>query len=131
VKIFVAGTTGAVGRPLVSALIAAGHSVVGLTRTPAKADIISKMGAEPVAADGLDASAIRTAIGSAAPVVIHEMTDLAGAGDLRHFDRTFASSNRLRTEGIDLLLTTAREAGVRRFIARATAVGPMPRLAAP
>lgn len=118
-KIFVAGATGAVGRPLVSALIAAGHSVVGLTRTPAKADIISKRGAEPVVADGLDASAIRTAIGSAAPdVVIHEMTDLAGAGDLRHFDRTFASSNRLRTEGTDLLLTTAREAGVRRFIAQ-------------
>jgi len=118
-KIFVAGATGAVGRPLVSALIAAGHSVAGLTRTAAKAEIVKRMGAEPVIADGLDAAAIRTAIGSTRPdVVIHEMTDLSGATDLRHFDRTFASSNRLRTEGTDLLLTAARDAGVRRFIAQ-------------
>ena len=118
-KVFVAGATGAVGRQLVSALITAGHSVVGLTRRATKADIILRMGAEPVIADGLDAVAIRTAIGSARPdVVVHEMTDLAGASDLRHFDRTFASSNRLRTEGLDLLLTAAREAGVRRFIAQ-------------
>ena len=46
-RIFVAGATGAVGRPLVSALITAGHSVVGLTRTAAKADTIRRMGAEP------------------------------------------------------------------------------------
>ena len=57
-KIFVAGATGAVGRPLVSALIRAGHSVVGLTRTASKAEFIRKMGAEPVIADGLDAAAI-------------------------------------------------------------------------
>ena len=54
-RIFVAGATGAVGRPLVSALITAGHSVVGLTRTAAKAETIKRMGAEPVVADGLDA----------------------------------------------------------------------------
>ena len=118
-KIFVAGATGAVGRPLVPALIAAGHSVVGLTRTAAKAEFIKRMGAEPVIADGLDAPAIRAAVGSSRPdVVIHEMTDLTGATDLRHFDRTFASSNRLRTEGTDILLRAAREAGVRRFIAQ-------------
>ena len=75
-RIFVAGATGAVGRPLVSALITAGHSVVGLTRTAAKAEIIEKMGAKPVVADGLDAAAIRSAIGSNQPdAVIHEMTD--------------------------------------------------------
>jgi nucleoside-diphosphate-sugar epimerase len=118
-KIFVAGAAGAIGRPLVAALIAAGHSVVGLTRTAAKADIIRKMGAEPVVADGLDEAAIRAAMHSARPdAVIHEMTDLSGTSDLRHFDRTFAASNRLRTEGTDLLLTAAREAGARRFIAQ-------------
>ena len=55
-KIFVAGATGAVGRPLVAALIAAGHSVVGLTRTAGKAEFIKRMAAEPVIADGLDAA---------------------------------------------------------------------------
>ncbi len=118
-RIFVAGATGAIGRPLVPALVAAGHSVVGLTRTPAKAEAINRMGAEPVVADGLDAAAIRAAVASTKPdVVIHEMTDLAGVTDLRHFDRTFANSNRLRTLGTDLLLTAAREAGVQRFIAQ-------------
>jgi nucleoside-diphosphate-sugar epimerase len=118
-RIFVAGATGAIGRPLVSALITAGHSVVGLTRTAAKAETIRRMGAEPVVADGLDAAAIRAAVIAAKPdVIIHEMTDLTGAIDLRHFNRVFASSNRLRTTGTDNLLAAAREAGVRRFIAQ-------------
>lgn len=66
-KIFIAGATGAVGRPLVSALIKAGHSVVGLTRTPARAELIRKMGAEPAIADGLDAGAIAAVLGSTRP----------------------------------------------------------------
>jgi 2-alkyl-3-oxoalkanoate reductase len=118
-RIFVAGATGAVGRPLVPALIRAGHSVVGLTRTASKADFIRRMGAEPVVADGLDAAAIRTAVASAKPdVIIHEMTDLTGATDLRHFNRAFAASNRLRTQGTDYLLAAARESGVKRLIAQ-------------
>ena len=77
-RIFVAGATGAVGRPLVPALIAAGHSVVGHTRTPAKTEAIKRMGAEPVVVDGLDAAAIRAAVTSTKPdVVIDEMTDRA------------------------------------------------------
>ncbi|MGH6704268.1 MAG: NAD-dependent epimerase/dehydratase family protein [Bradyrhizobium sp.] len=118
-KIFVAGATGAVGRPLVGALIKAGHSVAGLTRTASKAEFIRSMGAEPVVADGLDAAAIGTALAATRPdAVIHEMTDLTGASDLRHFDRVFATSNQLRTKGTDILLTAAREAGVRRFVAQ-------------
>jgi nucleoside-diphosphate-sugar epimerase len=118
-KIFIAGATGAVGRPLVSACIKAGHSVIGLTRTPVKADLIRAMGAEPAVADGLDASAISAVMASARPdAVIHEMTSLAGTTDLRNFDRTFAGSNRLRTRGTDILLAAARESGVRRFIAQ-------------
>jgi 2-alkyl-3-oxoalkanoate reductase len=118
-RIFVAGATGAVGRPLVQKLISAGHFVFGLTRTPAKAATVKQMGAEPVVADALDARTIRAAVVTARPdVIIHEMTDLAGAADLRHFDRTFANSNRLRTTGTDHLLASAREAGVKRFIAQ-------------
>ena len=128
-RIFIAGATGAVGRPLVSALIAAGHSVVGLTRTAAKAEIIEKMGAKPVVADGLDAAAIRSAIGSNQPdAVIHEMTDLSGSADLRHFDRSFARSNQLRTQGIDILLKAAKESGVKRFIAQSFCGWPYARI---
>ena len=72
------------------------------------------MGAEPAIADGLDAPAIRDAVIAAKPdIIIDEMTDLADVTDLRHFDRAFAATNRLRTEGTDFLLAAAREAGVR------------------
>jgi 2-alkyl-3-oxoalkanoate reductase len=118
-RILVAGATGAVGLQLVPQLIAAGHSVVGTTRTAAKVEIIRRMGAEPAIADGLDAQAIRAAVIAAKPeIIIDQMTDLAGVTDLRHFDRAFATTNRLRTEGTDFLLAAAREAGVRRFIAQ-------------
>ncbi len=118
-RVFVAGATGAVGRPLVSALVSAGHSVVGMTHTPAKAGAIREMGAEPVVADGLDQDAIRSALLSSRPeVVVDEMTDLAALADLKHFDRAFASTNELRTRGTDYLLGAAREAGARRFVAQ-------------
>ena len=128
-KIFIAGATGAVGRPLVSACIKAGHAVIGLTRTPARAELIRAMGAEPVIADGLDADAIAAVVGSSRPdAVIHEMTNLAGATDLRNFDRTFAGSNELRTRGTDILLAAARESGVTRFIAQSYCGWPYARI---
>jgi 2-alkyl-3-oxoalkanoate reductase len=118
-KIFIAGATGAVGRPLISTLLKAGHSVVGLTRAPARAEFIRKLGAEPAIANALDADAIAAVLASTRPdAVIHELTDLAGATDLRHFDRTFAGSNQLRTRGTDILLASARETGVKHFIAQ-------------
>jgi nucleoside-diphosphate-sugar epimerase len=118
-RILVAGATGAIGLELVPQLIAAGHSVVGTTRTAAKAELIKRMGAEPAIADGLDAPAIRAAVIAAKPeIIIDQMTDLADVTDLRHFDRAFAATNRLRTEGTDFLLAAAREAGARRFIAQ-------------
>jgi nucleoside-diphosphate-sugar epimerase len=118
-RILVAGATGAVGLQLVPQLIAAGHFVVGTTRTAAKAAIIKRMGAEPAIADGLDAPAIRDAVIAAKPdIIIDQMTDLADVTDLRHFDRAFTTTNKLRTEGTDFLLAAAREAGVKRFIAQ-------------
>lgn len=131
-QVFLAGATGAVGRPLVSALLSAGHSVAGLTRSARKADTIRRMGAEPVVADALDAAAIRAAVLSARPdAVIHQMTALSGASDLRHFDRSFAASNRLRTEGTDILLAASREADVKRFIAQSFCGWPYARVGGP
>lgn len=118
-RIFVAGATGAVGRELVPALVSAGHSVVGSTRTAAKFNLIERMGAAPVVADGLDAISMRAAITSAKPdVIVDQMTDLAAVTDLRHFDRAFARTNELRTRGTDILLAAAREAGAKRLIAQ-------------
>jgi 2-alkyl-3-oxoalkanoate reductase len=118
-RILVAGATGAVGRCLLSRLTAAGHAVVGTTRTPEKAGLIRWLGAEAAVVDGLDAAAVRRVVASARPdAIVHEMTSLANASDLRRFDRAFALSNRLRTEGTDHLLAAAAEAGVGRIVAQ-------------
>lgn len=118
-RIFVAGATGAVGRSLVPRLVANGHSVVGLTRTPAKTGLLRDLGAEPVVADAFDEKAIHAAVTGARPdVIVHQLTDLKGASDLRQFDRAFANSNRLRTVGTDHLLAAARDSEVKRIVAQ-------------
>jgi nucleoside-diphosphate-sugar epimerase len=77
------------------------------------------MGAEPVVIDGLDAARIGEAVARANPdAIIHEMTALSGTPDFRHFDRWFALTNRLRTEGTEHLLAAAKASGVRRFVAQ-------------
>jgi nucleoside-diphosphate-sugar epimerase len=118
-RIFVAGATGAIGRRLVPLLVDSGHSVAGLTRTPAKTGLLQQLGADPVVADALDEKAIHAAIVAARPdVVVHQLTDLKGASDLRKFDHVFASSNRLRSTGTDHLLAAARVCGVKRIVAQ-------------
>ena len=116
-KVFVAGATGAMGRQLVPQLVAAGHIVTGMTRTPAKQDAVRAMGAHAVVADALNPEQVAEAVAHAQPnVIVHELTSLAGAMDIRHFDRGFALTNRLRTEGTDHLLSAGRAVGVRRVV---------------
>jgi 2-alkyl-3-oxoalkanoate reductase len=130
-KIFVAGATGALGRRLVPLLRAAGHEVAGLTRSPAKADLLRRIGATPVIADALDPAAVMDAVRREKPeVVVHELTSIKKV-DLRNFDRGLAETNRLRTEGTDNLLAAARGAGVRRFIAQSFAGWPYARAGGP
>jgi 2-alkyl-3-oxoalkanoate reductase len=132
VRIFVAGASGAVGARLVPLLAEHGHQVVGMTRTPERAERLREMGARPSVADGLDPDAVRKAVARAEPdVVVHQMTSLATFSDLRHFDRDFAATNRLRTEGTDHLVAAARAAGCRRFVAQSFAGWPYAREGGP
>jgi nucleoside-diphosphate-sugar epimerase len=118
-RVLVAGATGAVGRRLVPRLIAAGHQVTGTTRREDKADGLRALGAKPVVVDALDGVAVGEAVARAEPeVVIHELTALSGASNLRKFDQTFAVTNELRTRGLDNLLTAAKAAGAGRFLAQ-------------
>jgi nucleoside-diphosphate-sugar epimerase len=118
-KVFVAGATGVVGRRLVPMLVAAGHRVTAMTRSPEKVDALRRIGAEAVIADGLDRGALRRTMNMVRPeIVIHQMTGLAKAKSFKKFDDEFALTNRLRTEGTDYLVEAARSAGVRRFIAQ-------------
>ena len=121
-KVFVAGATGALGRPLVAQLVAHGHDVVGMTRTEAKRVLLRRLGAEPVVADALDADAVGRAVGEAEPdVIVHQLTAIPPSINMRRFDREVALTNRLRTEGTDHLLSAGRAAGVKRLVVQSNA----------
>lgn len=124
-QIFLAGASGALGVRLAPMLVSAGHHVVGMTRTAAKAEKLRALGIEPVVADGLDAGAVMKAVLQARPdVVVHEMTSLKMTRGLRNFDREFELTNRLRTEGTAHLLAAAQAAVARRFVAQSYAGWP-------
>ena len=121
-RVFVAGASGAIGIRLVAQLIDRGHEVIGSFRSLGNAERLRARGAEPVELDLLDPPAVRRAVLEAEPdAIVHEATALANLDDFKHFDRTFAQTNRLRTEGTDALLAAAREAGVSRFVAQSFA----------
>jgi nucleoside-diphosphate-sugar epimerase len=130
-KVFVAGGTGALGTRLIPKLRSAGHEVFATTRSPQKADEIGRLGAKGVVMDGLDQESVLAAVEEARPeAIVHEMTALAeleGQSDMRHFDRSFAMTNRLRSEGTDNLLAAAARVGTRRFVVQSYAAWPYAR----
>jgi nucleoside-diphosphate-sugar epimerase len=123
VHVFVAGGSGVVGRRLVSQLVARGHRVTATTTSPARLGLLQRLGAEAVVMDGLDPASVGGTVAAAAPdVIVDEMTAIspthAGKPDLKHMDRFFAATNRLRTEGTDHLLAAAEAAGVSNVVAQ-------------
>jgi nucleoside-diphosphate-sugar epimerase len=121
-RVFVAGASGVIGTRLVPKLIERGHEVIGTSRSSGNAERIRALGAEPVALDLLDAGAVREAVLRTEPeAIVHEATALTDLSDLKHFDRSFHQTNRLRIEGTDALLAAAREAGVGKFVAQSNA----------
>jgi nucleoside-diphosphate-sugar epimerase len=118
-RIFVAGASGVIGRPLLPRLLADGHEVTAMTRTPAKADALRERGVEPVVCDALDPTGLKRAMAAASPqVVIDHLTDLPKAINPRRAGRDFAATDRLRAEGTANLVAAAREAGARRVVAQ-------------
>ena len=121
-RVFVAGASGAIGTRLVRRLIDHGHDVIGSFKSPGHGERVRALGATPVALDLLDPRAVRAAVLANAPdAIVHQATALAELRFSRNFDRGFAQTNRLRTDGTDALLAAAREAGVRRFVAQSFA----------
>ena len=122
VRVFVAGGTGVLGRRLVPQLVARGHQVTATTTSAAKLGLLEQLGADGVVMDGLDALSVGEAVAQARPdVIVHEMTAIAGKPDMKHMDRWFATTNRLRTEGTDHLLAAAEATGVSHFVAQSYA----------
>ena len=132
-RVFVAGSTGAIGKRLVPLLLEHGYDVIALTRSAEKARELAALGAQPSIADPLDRDALTAAVRQAKPeVIIHQLTALAGAtGNFKRFDQEFALTNRLRTEVTDTLLAAARLVGARRFIAQSYCGWPFARVGGP
>lgn len=121
-RVFLAGATGVIGRRLLPMLLADGHQVTGMTRSPEKLEQLRATGAEPVVADALDAPAVRAAVAAARPdAVIHQLTALPSRIDPRKIERDFAMNDRLRGEGTRILVAAAQAASVTRIIAQSIA----------
>jgi nucleoside-diphosphate-sugar epimerase len=118
-SIFLAGATGAIGRPLVHMLVAAGHRVTGMTRSPEKADELRRSGAKAAIVDVFDAMALRSAVENSNPeIVIHQLTDLAQYLDPTKRAQALERNARIRIEGTANLVAAALMTGARRLIAQ-------------
>jgi nucleoside-diphosphate-sugar epimerase len=103
-------------------LVGAGHEVFGMTRSESRHAALRDLGAVPVVADALDVDQVAAAVAQARPeVIVDQLTAIPSALDMRHFDREFAPTNRLRSEGTDYLLSAGQAVGVRRFVAQSIA----------
>ena len=124
-RILLAGASGAIGQYLIPQLITEQHEVIGAFRNPAHTDRVQSLGATPLFLDALDGKAVDKALAEIKPqVVIHQLTAIPAHLDLRHIDRDFEATNRLRTEGTRNLATAAVKAGVEIFIAQSFAGWP-------
>jgi nucleoside-diphosphate-sugar epimerase len=119
-RVFVAGASGALGRPLVRQLVAAGHAVTGMTRREERAGEIRAAGATAVVCDVFDAEALRAAVAAAAPeAVVHALTAIPERIDWKA--DPLAATNRVRIEGTRHLIDAAVAAGARRIVAESVA----------
>jgi 2-alkyl-3-oxoalkanoate reductase len=131
-KIFLAGSTGVVGRQLLPLLVENKHEVVALIHTPEKSKMVEELGARPVVADVFKKDELLQAIqNTKAEIIIHQLTALTGAGSFKKFDQEFALTNRFRTEVLDTMLEAARDSGARRFIAQSFCGWPYERKGGP
>ncbi len=120
-KVFVAGASGAIGRPLVRQLVAAGHEVTGMTRHEERAEEIRVAGATAAICDVFDRDALEAAVKSAEPeAVVHMLTALPDRIDWKA-DDPLGPTNRVRKEGTGNLIDAARAAGARRLVAESVA----------
>ncbi len=121
-KVLIAGATGALGIPLVRALTAGGHEVLGLSRTPEKSSRLAKLGAQPIIADVMDCDGLLRAVeGRQADAIMHVLTALPKSGPLHH--RDMYPTDALRDVGTANLLAAARKVGARKILVESMHLG--------
>ncbi len=118
-RVFVAGASGAIGRPLIAELVRRGHEVTGMTRSEAGARDLADLGAAVARVSAFDAAAVERALRDArAEVVIDELTSLPK--DPSEMAAAAPGDRKLRLEGGGNLHRAARACGVRRYIQQAS-----------
>jgi len=126
-RVFVAGATGAIGRPLLAQLLARGHDVVALTRSAERAQSLTAQGIAPAIADVFDPQAVATVVASARPdVVIEQLTALPKTYTRESMSAAAAFNTRIRLEGGANVLAAAEAAGVRRYLRQSIAFWAVP-----
>lgn len=119
-RIFLAGATGVIGQRLVPLLVAAGHTVGGMTRSAGKSELLVQLGAEPIVVDVYDRDALIAAVSAFDPdVVINELTDLPD--DVVDIPASAGSNARIRTEGNQNVIDAARAAGASKLLVQTVA----------
>jgi nucleoside-diphosphate-sugar epimerase len=121
-RVFIAGGTGAIGRPLIAKLLANGHAVTVLTRSSEKAQALRNEGLDPAVADVFDADAMNAVVKQAQPdVVIEQLTALPKTYTPESMAAAAPFNRRIRLEGGANVLAAARAAGVRRYLRQSIA----------
>ncbi len=119
-RVFVGGASGAIGRPLIRQLVAAGHEVTGTTRREDRAEEIRAAGAKAAVCDALDPTALESAVRAAGPeVVVNQLTSLPEDYNPRSID--YGPTNRVRREGGGNLMRAALAVGARRYVTQSIA----------
>lgn len=113
-RVFVAGATGVLGRRAVAALVAAGHEVTAVVRSPAKAALARSLGAAPVEVSLFDADALRAAVAGHDAVcnLATHIPPITRAAD----QRAWQENSRIRTEGSHNLVDAALAAGATVYV---------------
>jgi hypothetical protein len=119
-RIFLAGASGVIGQRLIPLLVEAGHVVGGLTRSPGKADLIARLGAEPIVVDVFDRDALIAAVKAFGPdFILNELTDLPD--DVTKIAEHGELNARIRTEGNQNIIDAARASGSPKILAQTVA----------
>lgn len=127
-RVFVAGATGAIGRPLLERLAAGGHAVTAMTRSAERAGTLRAQGHDAVVCDAFDAPAVHAAVAAARPeVVVNQLTALSAPFNPRRYEAWVAGTNRLRAEAAPILVEAACAAGARRVVAQSISFISAPR----
>ena len=120
VRVFLAGASGVIGQRLIPRLVAAGHVVGGMTRSPGKTELLGRLGAEPILCDVFDRDALIQAVRDFEPdVLLNQLTDLPD--DVARIGELADLNARIRTEGTRNLIEAARQSTPPRILTQSVA----------